>query len=118
MKLDRNHVVLEFFSIIISLMATLILGGSIAVFAKMYGTSKLGNSTDAVIGWVVLIFGIVFFVLLIATARAMVLFLDIEAKLGRSVIIQEEILLVLKEMKIGQENNKKTLENQEKTVDN
>ena len=65
-----------------------------------------------------LIFGIVFFVLLIATARAMVLFLDIEAKLGRSVIIQEEILLVLKEMKIGQENNKKTLENQEKTVDN
>ena len=111
MKGERNHLILEMFSLIISLMATIILGGSVAVFIKMTSTAKdLQNSTDGVIGWIVIIIGIVLFILLIATARALVLFLDIESKLTKSVIVQKEILEVLKDIKYSSRMTEKECE--------
>lgn len=100
MKLDKSHILLEIFSLLISILATFLLGAGIALFLKFYQQASV-ESPDAIIGWIILIASIIIFIFLIAASRALVLFLDMEYKVGRALQVQLDILKTLQDIRDG-----------------
>lgn len=100
MKIDKSHILLEVFSLLISILATFLLGAGIALFLRFYEQAS-ADSPNAIIGWIILILSIIFFIFLIAASRALVLFVDMEHKFGRALQVQLDILQTLKEIRDG-----------------
>jgi hypothetical protein len=98
MKIDKSHILLEIFSLLISILATFLLGAGIALFLKFY-EQKIDGSPNAIIGWIILIVSIICFIFLIAASRALVLFVDMEHKFGRALQVQLDILQTLKDIR-------------------
>ena len=100
MKLDKSHLLLEVFSLLIAILATFLLGAGIVLFLRFY-EQALPGSPDAIIGWIILIASVIFFIFLIAASRALVLFLDMEYKVGKALQVQLDILQTLKDIRDG-----------------
>lgn len=114
MKKDKSHILLEIFSFLIAILATSLLGAGIVLFLRFFENAD-PKSPEAVIGWIILIASIIFFIFLIAASRALVLFLDMEYKFGRALQVQLDILQTLKDIRDGNSNtNENIKKNEEK----